>query len=247
MKMQRVVLALLSIVVVAVGVPPLAKAQSSSGAGSAPSTASAQTAAPSHVQPGSSYSKPTGEQKFHHYLFDSFGPYALIGAAAAAGINQASGDRFIGAGGEHLGSGTPPEWGGGAGPYFERFASNLGINLTANTYRYGVATILHEDTAYYRCECSGFGHRLGHALITTVEARHGEDGHYRFSFINLSAPYAGTMTAALGWYPDRYNASDGFRMGNYALAVQAGINVAKEFIYGGEHTLMGHIHHGSNP
>jgi hypothetical protein len=179
-----------------------------------------------------------GGERFKQYLFDSFGPYALIGAAGAAGIQQATGDRIFG-----TGSGSPPEWGGGTGPYFERFASNLGINLTANTYRYGVGAILHEDTSYYRCECTGFTHRLGHALITTVEGRYGDDGHYRFSFINLSAPYAGTMTAALGWYPSRYNASDGFRMGNYALATQAGINVAKEFIYGGPHTLMGHMTH----
>ncbi|MGA8144477.1 MAG: hypothetical protein WB987_11360 [Candidatus Acidiferrales bacterium] len=244
MKMQRVVLAYLCAFVLCAVLPPLAKAQSSSGAGSPSSTAAPQSSAPSHVQPGTTYSRPTGSDRFKQYLFDSFGPYALIGSAAAAGIQQASGDRIFG-----TGSGSPPEWGGGIGPYFERFASDLGINLTANTYRYGLGAILHEDTSYYRCECSGFGHRLGHALVTTVAARHGDDGHYMFSFTNLSAPYAGTMTAALGWYPGRYNASDGFRMGNYALATAAGINVAKEFIYGGPHTLTGHMHHhnSSNP
>jgi hypothetical protein len=55
------------------------------------------------------------------------------------------------------------------------------------------------------------------------------------------------MMSALGWYPNRYDPSDGFRMGNYALAVSAGINVAKEFIYGGPHTLTGHMHRTSNP
>jgi hypothetical protein len=226
MKMQRVAATLLTTVTLGV-LPPLAKAQSASG-----TTAT-------HTQPGQTYVRPTSHQLFRKYLFDAFGPYALIGAAAAAGINQASGARY----GDHQGSGTPPEWGGGAGAYFQRFASNYGINITANTYRYGLGALLHEDTSYYRCECAGFGHRLGHALITTVAARHGEDGHYRFSFVNLSAPYAGTMTAALGWYPGRYEPSDGFRMGNYALATYAGINVAKEFIYGGPHTLMGHMHH----
>lgn len=237
MKMQRVATTLLAMAMLGV-VPPLAKGQSSSGAG-ASSSSTTQSSTPSHTQPGQTYVKPTGSVLFRKYLFDAFGPYALIGAAAAAGINQAQSNHF----GEGQGTGTPPEWGGGAGAYFQRFASNYGINITANTYRYGLGAILHEDTSYYRCACTGFGHRLGHALITTVEARHGEDGHYRFSFVNLSAPYAGTMTAALGWYPGRYDPSDGFRMGNYALATYAGINVAKEFIYGGPHTLMGHMHH----
>jgi hypothetical protein len=230
MKMQRVAATLLTTVTLGV-LPPLAKAQSSTGQG--PST-------PSHTQPGTTYTKPTHEEKLKRYLFDAFGPYAIIGAAGAAGVNQASSHRIDG-----RGTGTPPEWGGGAGAYFQRFASNYGINITANTSRYVLGELFREDTSYYRCECSGFSHRLGHALISTVTARHGEDGRYRFSFPNLSAPYAGTMTAALGWYPNRYNASDGFRMGNYALATYAGINVAKEFIYGGPHTLTSRIFHKS--
>ena len=85
-----------------------------------------------------------------------FGPYAILGSAVAAGINQASGDRING-----TGSGTPPEWGGGTGPYFERFASNYGINITATTARYLMAEVFREDTIYYRCECTGFSHRSG--------------------------------------------------------------------------------------
>lgn len=232
MKMQRVALAFLSAVVVCGTSTPLAKAQSSTGTGTSSASAS-QSSTTSHAQPGQAYQKPTNAQKFRNYLFDSFGPYAIIGSAAAAGINQASGDRVNG-----RGSGSPPEWGGGAGPYFQRFGSNFGINLTATTVRYGLAELLREDTVYYRCECTGFTHRLVHSLISTLATRRGDDGHYWFSFSNLAAPYAGTMTASLGWYPSRYNPSDGFRMGNYLLLSYAGVNVAKEFIYGGPHTLM---------
>ncbi len=49
--------------------------------------------------------------------------------------------------------------------------SNFGINLVTQTTRYGLAEVFHEDTLYYRCECDGFGHRLEHALISTVTAR----------------------------------------------------------------------------
>ena len=233
MKRQRVVLAFLFTFLVCGTVPPLAKAQSSSGTGTSPSAS--QSSAPNHAQPGQTYQKPTGGDKLKNYLFDAFGPYAIFGSAVAAGINQASGDRING-----TGSGSPPEWGGGAEAYAKRFGSNYGINVTATSARYLMAEVFREDTIYYRCDCSGVSHRLVHALMSTVAARHGDDGRYRFSFSNLAAPYAGTMTAALGWYPSRYDPSDGFRMGNYLLATYAGLNVAKEFIYGGPHTLMAH-------
>ena len=52
------------------------------------------------------------------------------------------------------------------------------------------------------------------------------------------APYAGTMTAVYGWYPSRYGVKDGMRMGNYALLAFVGGNIAREFLYGGPHTLF---------
>jgi hypothetical protein len=235
MTRRRVMLAFLFTFFVCGTVPPLAKAQSSSGTGTSPSALASQSSASSHTQPGQTYQKPTNGQKFKNYIFDAFGPYAILGSAVAAGINQASGDKING-----TGSGNPPEWGGGAEAYFKRFGSKYGINITATTARYMMAEALREDTIFYRCDCSGVSHRLVHALMSTVAARHGDDGRYRFSFSNLAAPYAGTMTAALGWYPSRYDPSDGFRMGNYLLVTYAGLNVAKEFVYGGPHTLMAH-------
>jgi hypothetical protein len=53
---------------------------------------------------------------------------------------------------------------------------------------------------------------------------------------------AGTMTAAYACYPGRYRARDALRMGNYNLLAFAGENLALEFIYGGPHTLFGHLH-----
>ena len=35
---------------------------------------------------------------------------------------------------------------------------------------------------------------------------------------------------------------DGFRMGNYNVLAQVGLNLALEFIYGGPHTLLSHHH-----
>jgi hypothetical protein len=179
------------------------------------------------------YVRPSEKQKRHNYLFDMVGPYPIVGAAAAAGINQADN--------------TPPEWGQGAEAYGKRFASNFGIAAVTTTTRYGLAEIFKEDTIYYRCECKGFFPRLEHAAISTITTRRGEDGHRGFSFSDLISPYAGTMTAVYGWFPGRYGAKDGFRMGNYALLASVGGNIALEFIWRGPSTLTSIMHHKKQP
>jgi hypothetical protein len=78
-------------------------------------------------------------------------------------------------------------------------------------------------------------------VISSVTARVGPEGTRRFSVPDLVAPYAGTMTAVYGWYPSRFNAKDGFRMGNYDLLGFVGENIAREFIYGGPHTIFGRV------
>ena len=95
---------------------------------------------------------------------------------------------------------------------------------------------------YYRCECKGVLPRLGHAVISTLTARRGEDGHRVFSFPALVAPYAGTMTAVYGWYPRRYGAKDALRMGNYNLLQFVGGNIALEFLYRGPHSWLTRMH-----
>jgi hypothetical protein len=172
------------------------------------------------------YQRPTQKQKLRLYEFDAFGPYAFAKAILAAGIQQ----------GENM----PPEWGGGAKAYAERAGSDFGIGLVTTTTRYGVAQLLHEDAVYYPCRCKGFLPRARHAVVSTLTARHGENGHITFSISGLVSPYAGSMTA-LAWYPNRYGVKDGFRMGNYNLAFVALENLALEFVYGGPHSVFRHI------
>jgi hypothetical protein len=172
------------------------------------------------------YKRPTQREKLKLFEFDAFGPYAVAKAVLAGGYQQATN--------------APPEWGGGAKPFAERVGSNFGIELVTTTTRYGMAELLHEDAAYYPCECRGFFHRFRHAVVSTVTARHGEDGHTTFSLSGLVSPYAGTM-AALAWYPNRYGVKDGFRMGNYNLGIVAVENLALEFIYGGPHSMFKHV------
>ena len=188
-----------------------------------------------HEALDSTYVRPTERMKMNNFVFDAFGPYPIVGAGVAAGINQWTN--------------SPPEWGQGAEGFGKRFGSDFAIAAIDTTTRYGLAEALREDTLYYRCECSGPFPRLRHAVISTFTARRGEDGHRVFSFPALVAPYAGSMTAIYGWYPNRFGAKDAFRMGNYSLLGYMGGNIALEFFYSGPHALISRMHlnnaHGS--
>jgi hypothetical protein len=193
-------------------------------------------------QPDLTYIPPPQRAELQNYLFDAFGPYPIVGAAIAGGINQMQN--------------TPPEWRQGAEGYGKRFGSDFGIAAVTTTTRYALSEALHEDTLYYRCECKGVFRRVRHAAVSTFTARRGDDGHRVFSFPDLVAPYAGTMTAVYGWYPGRYGYKDAFRMGNYSLLGYVGANIGLEFLSSGPHSWISRMHlnnahgapdSGSNP
>lgn len=233
MKIHPIMLGLLVIATLA-ALPEPAKGQSLFGSGDPPGTVASTTPA----QLDLTYTRPTQKTKVRNYIFDTFGPYPIASALFTAGVDQANNE--------------PHEWGQGAEGYGRRFVSEFAIAAVGTTTRYALAEAFKEDTIYYRCECKGVLPRLGHAVISTLTARRGEDGHRVFSFPALVAPYAGTLTAVYGWYPSRYGAKDALRMGNYTLLEYVGGNLAQEFLYGGPHTLFSRVHlsfgHGSpNP
>jgi hypothetical protein len=203
---------------------PLARAQTLVDSADSSSTAASVT----QTLPDLTYVRPTESIKVHNYLFDTFGPYPIAGAAFVAGIGQTYN--------------SPPEWKQGAEGFSKRFGSAFSIAAISTTTRYGLAEAFKEDTLYYRCQCKGVFPRLRHAVISTLTARRGDDGHHVFSFPSLIAPYAGTMTAVYAWYPDRYNYKDAFRMGNYTMLGYVGGNIALEFLYSGPHSLLSRMH-----
>jgi hypothetical protein len=227
----RSVLSLLLATTVIVGFPLLARAQELPDAPGSSRTVARTTP----VQLNTTYVSPSQETKINNYVFDTFGPYPIVRAELAAGIGQLSN--------------APPEWNQGVKGYAKRFGSDFGIAAVSTTTRYGLAQAFKEDTMYYRCECRGFLPRLGHAMISTLTSRRGEDGRRVFSVPELVAPYAGSMTATYGWFPDRYGAKDAFRTGNYNILTSMGGNIALEFFYSGPHSLVHRMHlnsaHGS--
>lgn len=205
--------------------------QSLSNAGGAPE----ETASTAATRLDQTYVQPTQRTKAINYLFDTFGPYPIVGAGVVAGINQ-------------FGN-SPPEWGQGAGGFGRRIGSDFAIAAVGTTTRYGLSEAFKQDAMYYRCDCRGIFPRINHAVLSTLTARRGADGHRVFSLPALVAPYAGSFTAVYAWYPDRFGAKDAFRMGNYSLLAYVAGNVSLEFFYSGPHSLLSRMHlnnaHGS--
>jgi hypothetical protein len=227
MKIRGFMLLLLAMAGLA-ALPPSASAQLMAAAGDSAKATALPPAVAMQPQPVLAYTRPTQKTKIHNYLFDAFGPYPTLNAAFFAGFDQWDN--------------SPPEWKQGMAGYGERFGSNYAIAAVTTTTRYALAEAFHEDALYYRCECKGVFPRLSHALTSTFMARRGEDGHRVFSFAGLVSPYAGTMTAVYGWYPGRYDAMDGFRMGNYRVLGYVGENIALEFLYSRKHSWLGRMH-----
>ncbi|MDR3728079.1 MAG: hypothetical protein P4K86_13650 [Terracidiphilus sp.] len=223
MKMSKKVFAL-SILTVLGTLPLFAGAQTLDFAGE-------NIADTSTVLPGQTYlnyTRPTHKTMVDDYMLDTFGPYPIAIAAATSGINQWSN--------------TPPEWKQGAEGYGRRFGSNFGMAAVGTTTLFALSAAFKQDPLYYPCECRGVWPRLGHAVISTVTARRGQDGRRVFSVAALASPYTGATTAVYGWYPDRFGAKDAFRMGNYNLLTNVAGNVGLEFLLSGPHSLLARMH-----
>jgi hypothetical protein len=157
---------------------------------------------------------PTGQERFHAYLRDTFGPGALLQSAFVAGTNHFDND--------------PPEWRQGAQGYGRRFASRFGRFTIQKSIEYGLGTVLRQDTSYRRCECSGFLRRMSHALSSNFIARK-RDGSRTLTIAKV-AGYYGSGMISTAWYPDRYTATgDGVRLGTLSLVSGTGVNVIREF------------------
>jgi hypothetical protein len=174
------------------------------------------------------YTRPTQATKLRNYALSVLGPYPIAESAVVAGVGQMDN--------------TPPAWKQGMAGYSRRFGSELGIGAISATTHYALAQAFQEDTLYYRCECKGLFPRLGHALVSTFTARHGEDGRRAFSYSAVAAPYVGAVTGVYAWYPDNYGFRSGLRLGNYNLLGSVGENILLEFFYSGPHSLLSRMH-----
>lgn len=161
------------------------------------------------------YIRPNFHERFDNYRLTTFGPLQMAKLGLGSAISQAHD--------------VPPEWGQGWAAYGRRFASDVGSSSAAGTTNFLLSEALGLDTAYYPCDCKRVWPRLKHALVSSVTARAGYDGHRVFSVPAVVSPYAGALST-LAWYPARYRAEDAFRTGNYDLLDSVGTKIALEFL-----------------
>lgn len=162
------------------------------------------------------YIRPDFHQRLRNYEMSTFGAPQMATVVFGAAISQADS--------------VPPDWGQGWGSYGERLASHFGSSLTEGTTNFALAEALRLDTKYYPCTCKGIWPRVRHALISSITARAGKDGHRVFSVPAVASAYAGAF-ATQAWYPPRYNAMDSFRTGNYNFLDSVGMKIALEFLH----------------
>jgi hypothetical protein len=123
---------------------------------------------------------------------------------------------------------VPSEWGGGAGEFPRRFASEFARFTIGGTVKSAIAAGLHEDTGFHFCTCTGSLARTTHAVSRTF-LTYDRNGRRTPDIAGLAGLYIGPMVMTT-WYPSRYTALGyGVRQGNLAVGITAGINVIREF------------------
>jgi hypothetical protein len=180
-----------------------------------PSTITAPLPTAPAAQTGTGYTFPDGKQQFRNYLFNGFGPPALIGTAIGAAFDQ--------------NKPAPPEWDSGAEGYGERYGFRYGMNLIDASTKYSLGALMHEDVAYHRCACHGILPRSAYAVVSTLTAKTTR-GKAIFSIPAFASPYAGSFTAVNAWYPSRYERADAFRIGSTSFLFKIAGNFVAEFI-----------------
>jgi len=208
---------------------PASSTSPPNAANSWPSSTSSPTAAPSTNRVESSlfywlnmsgrkradFKPLTAGQKAKFYAKGLFGPFMFFSAATSAGITQAMD--------------VPRPWGQGAEGYFHRFGNYYAKQAVQRTLRLGGEELLHEDNRYFQSGEHGVGRRIFYALKSSVMAR-GNDGRQHISISEIGS-IAGASFISRLWQPStNSSAGDGAVSFGIGMGVNAGVNIAREFL-----------------
>jgi hypothetical protein len=156
----------------------------------------------------------THSERLRHYLTGLVDFESIVRAGASAGLKQLSN--------------KPSEWGGGMEGYGYRYGDVFAQHVVRGTIQAGVAAALHEDNRYFVSHQTGFFHRAGYALKSTIMARH-DNGEQYLSVSRFSGA-AGSAFISRIWQPRSLNTpGDGAVNFGTAIGVDAGFNVLREF------------------
>jgi len=161
------------------------------------------------------YTPLTASERWKMYFLGSFGPKAILGSAASAGIRQWEN--------------SPKEWGGGAEAYGDRFGNSMAQHVIRETLQFGGSMALREDNRYFRSADTGFFRRTKHAVVATFVAHNNAGGtHFAYSRFGSAA---GAAFISRIWQPHSTNsAGDGGVNFGTAIGIDIGWNFMKEFM-----------------
>ncbi len=155
-------------------------------------------------------------QMLHKYVWSTIGTDGMISASLSAGFDQVRS--------------SPTEWGpqGSVSGYGKRWVSNYAESAIGDGAKYAVAHFFHQDPSFYKCQCTGFGRRLHHAVDSPFMGRK-RDGTRVLSAASLAGILASNIVPAATWYPTEGGTREGLKHAGTSLLTKIGIDVFKEF------------------
>src|SRR5262245_33852272 len=138
------------------------KASGAPDVGTAPGTTagkvSTRSATASTKTTTTGYTFPTGSEMAHYWLRNVVGPRAAVGAAFTASWHTWVDE-------------SPTEWHRGASGWSKRLGSAALDNSINQSSLMLLSRAMGQDPMYYRCTCTGFRARTGHAFKMAFTAR----------------------------------------------------------------------------
>ena len=153
-------------------------------------------------------------QLLHKYIWSTIGLEGAISASLSSGFDQWRQ--------------SPTEWGPNGTGYAHRWVSNYAESAIGDGAKYAVAHFFHQDPSFYRCQCTGFGNRLHHAVDSPFMGRT-RTGRRVLSAASLTGILTGHVVADATWYPAPLGTRDGLKHAATSLLTKIGIDVIKEF------------------
>jgi hypothetical protein len=122
----------------------------------------------------------------------------------------------------------PKQWSRDAGGFGTRVASRFGQGLVTTSVTFSGGLITGTDQRYHPCGCTNTLARVAHGLLGPLTATT-RSGATVVSPVQTIGAFAGGYTA-MTWRPGRYDPVKGYQFALSAMAVNAGIDIIREFV-----------------
>jgi len=156
----------------------------------------------------------TDNQMLHKYVWSTIGFDGALSATLSSTLDQWQN--------------SPPQWEQHGTGYARRWVSNYADSAIGDGAKYAVAHFFHQDPSFYRCQCTGIGPRLHHAVDSPFMGRK-RDGTRVLSAASLAGILASHVVPDATWYPAPLGTRDGLKHAGTSLLTKIGIDVIKEF------------------